>query len=243
MASWTFAALAMLAIATGASAAPSLSMNVTSGLSDGDWVGVTVTGVEKPTVQDAVGLYLGANPDFTVVPVKYQWIANSPGYLETGNGTTSFQVLNMRDNVSFVLFNNLTQATPFNVSNIATSSVITFANINEPLHGHLSLTGVEGEMIVSWQTTDAGTPTVKYGTTSGQYSMSATGSNNTFTPADLCGSPANNTGFRNPGAVNHVTLTGLEPYTRYYYVYGDPVRYSHIFVQIIVTLSHLLPSI
>ena len=38
----------------------------------------------------------------------------------------------------------------------------------------------------------------------------------------MCGAPANSTGFVNPGAINRVLLTNLTANTRYYYVYGDP---------------------
>ena len=76
---------------------------------------------------------------------------------------------------------------------------------------------------MQWQTRDAGKPMVKYGTTPGMYTMTANGTNTTYTAADLCGAPANSTGFVNPGAINRVLLTGLAPSTRYYYIYGDAV--------------------
>lgn len=78
-------------------------------------------------------------------------------------------------------------------------------------------------MLVQWQTRDAGSPMVKYGTSPGMYTLTANGTNTTYTAADLCGAPANSTGFVNPGAINRVLLTGLAPSTRYYYIYGDAV--------------------
>ena len=56
-----------------------------------------------------------------------------------------FQVLNMRDNVTFLLFSNASATNPFsNVTEVAASPVLTMANLNEPLHGHLAVTQTPG---------------------------------------------------------------------------------------------------
>ena len=70
-----------------ASAAPLMAINSTK-VGDGEFVQVTLSGVSSPTIQDAVGLYLGNNPNPGLQdPVKYQWAANSPAYLTTGNAS------------------------------------------------------------------------------------------------------------------------------------------------------------
>ena len=52
-----------------------------------------------------------------------------------------FQVLNMRDNVTFLLFSNVSATNPFsNVTEVAASPALSMANLNEPLHGHLAVT-------------------------------------------------------------------------------------------------------
>ena len=80
------------------------------------------------------------------------------------------------------------------------------------------------EMKVQWTTRDPGTPTVKYGTKSGQYTKTATGKTVTYYAETLCGSPGNSTGWVPPGSLHRVNLTALTTSTRYYYVFGDPVR-------------------
>ena len=47
----------------------------------------------------------------------------------------------MRDNVTFLLFSNVSTANPFsNVTEVAASPALTMVNPNEPLHGHLAVT-------------------------------------------------------------------------------------------------------
>ena len=67
-------------------------------------------------------------------------------------------------------------------------------------------------------------PTVKYGTKSGTYTTSETGTTHTYSAADMCGSPANDTAYVAPGSLHVVTLSNLTDSTEYYYAFGDPVR-------------------
>ena len=51
----------------------------------------------------------------------------------------------MRSNVTFLLFSNVSKTNPFsNVTEVAASPAISMANPNEPLHGHLAVTGTPG---------------------------------------------------------------------------------------------------
>ena len=52
----------------------------------------------------------------------------------------------------------------------------------------------------------------------------AAGTTHTYTAADLCGSPANSTGYVAPGSFHNVTLANLTASTHYFYRFGDPVR-------------------
>lgn len=59
---------------------------------DGDWVGVTVTGVAKPTTSDALAIYLQDPADPTVGInrlIKYKWANADPAYISSGK--TSFR--------------------------------------------------------------------------------------------------------------------------------------------------------
>ena len=77
--------------------------------------------------------------------------------------------------------------------------------------------------MVQWTTRDAGRPEVRYGSAPGQYTATVPATTHTYTAADLCGSPANSTGYVPPGSLHVATLDGLMPSMRYYYTFGDPV--------------------
>ncbi len=46
----------------------------------------------------------------------------------------------------------------------------------------------------------------------------------TYTRAEICAGPANGTGYFDPGSLHTAAMTGLQPSTKYYYVYGSDVR-------------------
>lgn len=41
---------------------------------------------------------------------------------------------------------------------------------------------------------------------------------------DMCGGPAAGEGWLDPGSLHRAVVTGLQPNTEYFYVYGDKVR-------------------
>ena len=84
-------------------------------------------------------------------------------------------------------------------------------------------------MIAQWTTRDAGRPVVRWGRESGRLAQENGGSFSTYTRLQMCGAPANSTGWVDPGWLNYAALTGLQPGTRYYYAVGDPVS-RHFFL-------------
>ena len=54
-------------------------------------------------------------------------------------------------------------------------------------------------MRATWLTRLAGTPTIKYGTSTGNYTSTVTGETSTYTAADLCGTPAQDLGWKKLG--------------------------------------------
>ena len=83
---------------------------------------------------------------------------------------------------------------------------------------------------MQWLTRDAGTPTVHYGCSPETLSSTKTGNTTTYSREDMCGAAANSYGWIDPGTMNNVILTDLEPATIYYYAYGDPVSPSSCLV-------------
>ena len=105
---------------------------------------------------------------------------------------------------------------------LAASRPVAFADDNEPVGVHLSLTGRAGEAIVSFSTR-SGTPAVQFGTAGGPLSRSALGTSSTYAASDLCGAPANDTvsgNFVRVDLLNAVVLTGLPPNQRVSYRAG-----------------------
>lgn len=184
----------------------------------GEWVEVSFEGVGSPHKGDWVGVYSPADADVhSTAPVKWQHADVSAEYLRTGAGKLRFRLINMRASYVFHFMRNGT-AHPVLVSS---SNHVTFANYNEPTQGRIMLTGRPSEMRVMWTTLNASRPAVRFGTATGQLTLTAAASSSTYHREQLCGAPANADGWRDPGLLHSAVLTGLRPDTRYYYVYGD----------------------
>jgi hypothetical protein len=76
-------------------------------------------------------------------------------------------------------------------------------------------------MMVQWVTRDRGSPGVRWGRHPGRYTASAPGDSATYARADMCGPPANASGWAEPGWLHGAVMGGLQPGQRYYYRYGD----------------------
>ena len=79
-------------------------------------------------------------------------------------------------------------------------------------------------VIAQWTTRDWGHPIVQWGTEpGGPLERQTNGSFTTYTKLQMCGAPANGSGWVDPGYLNFAAMTGLLPSTRYFYSVGDPV--------------------
>lgn len=76
-------------------------------------------------------------------------------------------------------------------------------------------------MMVQWVSRDRGLPTVRWGRSLGRYTDSAPGDSTTYSRADMCGPPANASGWADPGWLHAAVMRGLQPGQRYFYRYGD----------------------
>ena len=93
------------------------------------------------------------------------------------------------------------------------------------------------QMVVQWTTADTGTPVVMYGESASAMTSTVQEMTKTYTASDMCGEPANTTGYIDPGMLHYATLSNLSYSTRYFYQYGDKVR---DFYQYGATLLSLL---
>eukprot|EP00732_Lithocolla_globosa_P001308 Lithocolla_globosa_v1_NODE_625_length_3568_cov_66.349274.p1 type:complete len:594 gc:universal NODE_625_length_3568_cov_66.349274:1884-103(-) len=185
----------------------------------GDTVRVSWNDISRASDADWVGVYMGADmPDSEYLDYFYVTEAAEWG---SGRGTVEWALVNLRTQMQFRYF----QYQGNNAYNLITqSNMVTFANANEPLQGHVALTSNPTEMRVEFaSSTNQLVPSVEYGTVSGQLTKQANGSSLTYTVDMMCGSPANIASpvfFIDPGWMHNVLLTHLEPSTRYFYTYG-----------------------
>ena len=64
-------------------------------------------------------------------------------------------------------------------------------------------------------------PVVYYGLFKEIMILKSYGTTTTYNASDMCGSPANAIGYRDPGFIHDVLLKVLLPNTRYYYKFGS----------------------
>lgn len=211
---WNTATVQISAENSGAS----IRCNVTVLKGAHTWVEVSWSGLRAGAYDDYIAVFpAGADP-LESAPIKYQWAARSPSHLLLGAGATTFRLLNMRQDLRIALVRNGLQ---FPVI-AAWSQVVKVAHPNQPMQGHLSLTGKQGEVMVQWVTRDKGKPAVRWAIQQqDQHVQVAAGDSLTYRRADMCGSPANSSGWMEPGWMHGAVMSELQPSTRYVYWYGD----------------------
>ena len=141
----------------------------------------------------------------------------------TATGELNFgELVHSRTNYTYLYFSPQRCAGCWDIPALAFSRTIAFADENEPVGVHLSLTGRAGEAIVSFST-HSGQPAVKYGPSGGPLTNLAVGAAVSFAASDMCGAPANNStsgDFIVPHSLNAVTLSGLRANHKFDYQAG-----------------------
>ncbi|CAD7698428.1 unnamed protein product, partial [Ostreobium quekettii] len=197
-----------------------LEANTSRIASSGQVVEVRFCCLAFPWVDDFVAIYAPADADpGKTAPVKVRFATEAEGYLATGSGTLRFQLFNHRTSVRIALLRGGWEHPRV----VAWGPEVAVENVNEPLQGHLHLTGDNTEMLVQWVTKDQGSPVVKWGLSSGDHKFQASAKTTTYTRNDMCGGHAATVGWIDPGLFHTAVMTGLEPGRRYYYTYGDEV--------------------
>jgi hypothetical protein len=218
-------------ISLAAAATPRVTVNATSVYSSGSTVRVAWDTLEgdqywlgqfSPAVNSVNDVRMGGNPcpdvgvpPFTV-PAPLKWISQP---WQMRKMSWDFVVTNGRESINWVLFRgNLTDATAISVS-----TPVTFSDTS-PMHVRLARTSSTAELRVSWTTRYDEVQAVKWGQSATALSMRTAASSTTYTAADLCGPPANASGWHEPGFL-HEALLHLPPsaaaHSLFYYAVGS----------------------
>lgn len=151
-----------------------------------DWVNVTWSGVQSPSIGDWIGVYSppvnGSGIDHSLhAPVKFQYANFSTSHLGTGAGVLSFRLVNMRADIVIGFFTGGFK----NPTLVAVSEVVSFMNPNEPLQGHLSYTGDPTKMTLTWVSGQTGNPRVVWYTSEIGMNYQKQASSFTYTAKDV----------------------------------------------------------
>ena len=144
-------------------------------------------------------------PPFTQpAPVKFI----SGAQLTKHGSSWPFRVSNHRSSINWVLFaGSLTSPTGFEV--LAISPTVSLSDAAAPMHVRLARTSSPDEMRVSWTSAQPDGPhQVQYGYSATALDNVAQATTHTYTRGDLCGFPANESGYHDPG-YHHETVLSL----------------------------------
>ena len=178
----------------------------------------------SPAVANVSDVRMGPNPcpdvwdgktPFTE-PAPVKWIEGNP----VKSGWHDFVVTNGRESVNWVLFKGqLTNATA-----VAVSRAAIFATATAPMHVRLARTHSTNEMRVSWTSKSNQNQSVRWGRSPGVLSSHTRAVASTYTAADLCGPPANQSGWHAPGFFHEAVLQLPAPSlseNKYFYSVGN----------------------
>jgi hypothetical protein len=189
----------------------------------------------SPPVADVSSIHMGGNPmarnistegspPFTV-PAPVKFISGT----QLARGYHDFIVSNMRSEVNWVLFSgSLTNASDFAV--LAVSPSLKLSDASAPMHVRLSRTSSTDQMRVAWTSAQGGggavQHAVQWGIDPAKLDKVVPAATHTYQSSDLCGFPANESGFHAPGYFHEavVELAGVAPAarpTRVYYRVGS----------------------
>lgn len=193
-----------------------------SGAAASDWIAVFSPATFNASLctSDTYGTNRDFAPFLCTAPIKYQYANfSSSGYVESGNGSLTFRLINQRGDFAFALFSGGLE----NPVLLAVSKSVSFAYPKAPLYPRLALTKNQNEISVTWTSgysESEATPVVKWGNMNGKIEMLSPAETLSFTRADMCGSPARSVGWRDPGYIHTAFLRDLWPNNKYFYKVG-----------------------
>jgi len=174
-----------------------------------------------PDGGDWVGAYSPSDVDPTAtVPVKYGWCDDDSDYMDGGSGQLTFNMTNLRADIKFYYFKNST-ANPVLVD--STAPIVDFYNYNQPLRPRVIPTGDPDVFSLLWSSASSTAPVMKWGTEPGIYPNVVDASTDIIDQSEMCGAPANSTGWRELGLIHRSDFSGMLELSsqQLYYIFGD----------------------
>ncbi|KAI8476656.1 MAG: Metallo-dependent phosphatase-like protein [Monoraphidium minutum] len=210
-----------------------LAPNVTTLTAEGQRVAVAVSGVDRPLPLDMVAVYAPPTADPTrTVPLAWLTITHaSPEYTETGAGSVVFTLSNHRADMVFRLLRNGTNLPgQGDIIVEGRSPVVKNALRDAPTQGHLALDAT-GRYLVQWVSGSRAPQTVQWGPSPGALGSAAPSTTVTYTKSQMCGTPANGTGWLDPGFMHTAAIPQRpSPGARVFYRFGsDATGWSQVF--------------
>jgi hypothetical protein len=201
---------------------PSATVTVSQTLvEDGDMITVKIHNLGQPSSHDWVGGFSPADANVTSsTPVKFTWADMDPQYLQTGNATLRFRMVNTRASWRFHFF-----ACAIHLRNTCTghgaSAEVRFVDPNAPSKARVVPTSDPTVFKVVWNSAQTLSPRLYWGPSPNRYTHSADAASYTYTRNDLCGAPAATYGFQDPGMFHAALMGPLGPREVVYYRFGD----------------------
>ncbi|XVF43200.1 hypothetical protein PTKIN_Ptkin02bG0021500 [Pterospermum kingtungense] len=212
---------------------PILSVSSETLSKSGDSVLIQWSGVDSPSKLDWLGLYSPPNSTHDNF-IGYKFLSSSPTW-ESGSGSISLPLTNLRSNYSFRIFrwtesevnkkhhDHDHNPIPGTKHFLAESERVGFEPGRGPEQIHLAVTGREGEMRVMFVAEDPEERQVRYGEKEGEWRGDvAVARVGRYERKDLCHAPANESlGWRDPGWIFDAVMSGLKGRVKYYYQVGS----------------------
>ncbi|GAV79204.1 Metallophos domain-containing protein/Metallophos_C domain-containing protein [Cephalotus follicularis] len=215
---------------------PTLSVTPRALNKSGDSVLIQWTAVDSPSKLDWLGIYSPPDsPHHHFIGYKFL-SSSSPATWESGYGSVSIPITNLRSNYSFRIF----RWTEFEIDPkrldydhnplpgtahlLAETGDIWFLSGRGPEQIHLAYTGREDEMRVMFVAEDPEERWVKYGVgrDDGELGDVAVARVERYEKEHMCDAPANESlGWRDPGWIFDAVMKDLKPGVRYYYRVGS----------------------
>lgn len=214
---------------------------------DNDGLVVVEFNTSYPTNTDWIGAYSPPSVDVRYSsPVKWGYCGapSQSTYLHSGVGQLAFNLTNLRAGVKFYYFtNDVTEPQLVDES----SDIVEFSNINQPLRNRVVATGDPNVLQLLWSSATSETPTLKWGTRSGEYPYVINAVTSILRNTSMCGGVAVGFGWRDLGLIHTANFTGLVDLnlanTNISYIFGDALTndYSDEFNLFIPPLAGTQP--